>query len=71
MITITTNVDTLRHNQTITPSIIEDDVQQHVEDTYLYQMIRDGKFAHLTYNQLTDSERRELYCSMFDPNYCN
>lgn len=70
MITITTNVDTLRHNQTTPSIILEDDVQQHVEDDFLYQMIRDGKFVHLTYNQLTGSERRELYCSMFDPNYC-
>lgn len=51
----------------ITSSIVrEDDVQQHVEDDFLYTAIRNNKLVLRTWHQLTECEQRDIYCQTFD-----
>lgn len=48
-----------------TPVMRQDDVQAHIEDTFLYSAIRNNKLVYRTWHQLTDSEQREIYCNQF------
>jgi hypothetical protein len=61
-------IDT-RVQQAITyHSIIADcDELAHVEDTPLFTAIRGGVFVEVTWNELTDAERRAAYVNAFYP----
>ena len=54
--------------QTLTATLIrEDDQAAHIEDTELWTVIRHNAFVELTWNELTDGEKRQIYVNMFNP----
>lgn len=52
----------------------EDDLQQHIEDTRLFWVWREGRAVKLAWNELTEqeradtleAERRDYFCTMFE-----
>lgn len=46
-------------------SMPESDVLVHIEDTPLVTAIRDGRLIELSWNALTDDERRAANCVTF------
>lgn len=47
--------------------VIESDEIQHIEDTPLWTVIRNGRFIELPWNALTEAEKRAIYINMFAP----
>lgn len=46
------------------PTMREDDLQQHIEDDFLYTAIRNNRFVQLPWNELTECERRDIHVSL-------
>ena len=51
----------------VTTPVLDSDLEQHIEDTLLFTVIRDHRFVELTYNELTDDEKRAIYVNLFSP----
>ncbi len=47
--------------------MIEPDLKEHIEDDLKVNAIRDGKLVEVSWNDLTEDERRAAYVAMFDP----
>jgi len=40
-------------------TVCESDLMQHIEDTPLFSLFRNGRHVKLTWNELTETERRD------------
>ncbi|HYU72388.1 MAG TPA: hypothetical protein VEL31_06880 [Ktedonobacteraceae bacterium] len=47
--------------------LIETDLQAHVEDDIKVNAVRDGKLVEVSWNDLTEDERRAAYVATFHP----
>ena len=52
---------------TTTDLVQDDDMQQHIEDDLTVAIIRHGTLVEVSWNQLTDAERRQIYVNLFNP----
>lgn len=48
-------------------TVLDSDLEQNIEDTPLFTVIRNHRFIELTWNELTDEERRQIYVNVFSP----
>jgi hypothetical protein len=46
-------------------NIIKTDLQAHIEDTDIVSAIRNGKLVNISWNELTEDEKRQAYNNMF------